>query len=251
MAEFYYSYHTAETASIASRSDFDLTLDELPGSSRRPRSIVSSIRTISPPTTPTAETLDTNRRFEPAGPPILAPDCSACGIRLDYMRYVCQTCGEGEMWKENAPDKTAFICPRVPSESSASEGSEETEYGARHSNGSQTVYRRDMRTRSGSMSTNASRGSGSRSDGEGAPHLDMEEDGMDRPNRTGSLPRGYELCAGCIEFHGIAHAKAAAKEARSKRNGVDVRRRRRAGELRHTFREKMWGPEGWMDVGKS
>lgn len=54
-------------------------------------------------------------------------------------------------------------------------------------------------------------------------------------------PRGYELCANCIEAHGIAHSKAAAKAARQ----------RRAGHIRHAFREKIWGLEGWIDVGTS
>ena len=185
---------------------------------------------------------------------MLAPDCSACGIRLDYMRYVCQTCGDGEMWKENAPGKAAFIPPRVPSDSSTSEGSEETEWAAQASNGSDTVYGEQSRSRSGSMSTSASRGSGSR-EGPGSPKhvhqddLDAGTGAMDRPQRSGSLPRGYELCVGCIEVHGIAHAKAAAKEAR-KLGGAEVSRRRRQGELRHTFREKIWGVQGWVDVGE-
>jgi len=249
--EFYYSYQSTETASIASRSEFDLPQGNFAGPSTRPLSTVSSVRTISPPSTPTGDHFGSPQRNEPLGQPILAPDCSACGIRLDYMRYVCQTCGEGQMWKENAPGKIAFVRPRISSESSASEDSEETEWGASYSTGSQTVYGVDLRSRSLSMSTSASRGSGSRSDGEGGAHLEVDEDGMDRPKRSGSLSRGYELCVGCIEVHGISHAKAAATEVRAKRNGEDIRRRRRAGELRHTYREKIWATEGWMDVGES
>ena len=158
------------------------------------------------------------------------------------------------MWKEDAPDKAAFVPPRVPSESSVSDGSEDTEAaGARGSVGSQTVYGAGMpRMRSTPISTNASRGSGSRSDDRNSPKhslTDLPENGMDRPQRSESLPRGYELCVGCIEQHGIAHSKAAAKEAKALLSGTEVRRRRRAGELWHTYREKIWSAMGWQDVG--
>lgn len=60
-------------------------------------------------------------------------------------------------------------------------------------------------------------------------------------------PRGYELCPACIEVHGIAHAKAASKAAKAERY-EESRRRRKQRVLRHTFREKIWGVEGWIDV---
>jgi hypothetical protein len=60
------------------------------------------------------------------------------------------------------------------------------------------------------------------------------------PDGFEAAPRGYELCANCIEGHGIAHSKAAARTARQ----------RRAGHIRHAFREKIWGTEGWVDVGE-
>ena len=50
---------------------------------------------------------------------------------------------------------------------------------------------------------------------------------------------GYQLCAGCIEVHGIGHARTAVAQASA------------AGrtELRHTFVEKIWSDTGWKDVG--
>ena len=64
-------------------------------------------------------------------------------------------------------------------------------------------------------------------------------------------PRGYELCAGCIEAHGIAHSKAAAKTAQAKVNGAVVGQQREQRGMRHTFREKIWASTGWVDVGES
>ena len=57
-------------------------------------------------------------------------------------------------------------------------------------------------------------------------------------------PVGYELCPQCIEHHGVMHAKAAAKLAKA----ANARGRRRIGEKRHTFSEKIWAAEGWTDV---
>lgn len=66
---------------------------------------------------------------------------------------------------------------------------------------------------------------------------------VDQPINT-----GYELCPACIEEHGIAHAKAAAKLAKLERETGAKPVRRRA---RHAFREKIWGLEGWTDIGKT
>ncbi|ORY29144.1 hypothetical protein BCR39DRAFT_532845 [Naematelia encephala] len=207
--KFYYSYQT-DSGSV---SDFDEP-DAGPSRPIYRHNSSSSTSTASPPDTPRLEA-------EPAGPPIFAPDCSACGVRLDYMRYVCLTCGEGAKWKVNAPGKEAFVPPREPSDTSHSDGSSETEWAARESSsGEGTAHA--PRSRSGSISTSASRGSLSP---------------MSPRSHAGDihdLYRGYELCPGCIEVHGLIHTKAFAKK-------------RRRG-LRHTFREKIWGPEGWVDV---
>lgn len=220
-AEFYYSYQTADTASFISTEPEEYV------QVHRPSSRASTIQTVSPPRTPT----DINHSPS-SGPPVLASDCSACGIRLDYMRYVCTTCGESDKWRENAPGKAPFLPAQNASASSIS--SEDTDNTASNgSHGSQTIYGAELRSRSSSMCTDTSALSGLAS---------YAEDEMDRPQRSGSLPRGYELCPGCVEVHGISHAKAAAKDAKKKG--------RRVSELRHAFREKIWGPEGWVDVGE-
>ena len=139
------------------------------------------------------------------------------------MRYVCEGCGEGEKWTIDAPGRASFNPPR-------SEMGESTT-----SSGSHTVSGGHSRTRSHSMTTNASRGSGSVGSPNGQ-NAELPDSDLRRP-----LPWGYELCPGCIETHGIAHAKAAAKLAR--RLGDQA-------ELRHAFREKIWSGQGWVDVGE-
>jgi len=194
---YYYSYENADTISLATRSE--VIPDQVSGlTSYRPSLRGSSLAT------PISD-------FPPE--PILAPDCSACGTRLVYMRYVCLDCGEAEMWKENEP-----------STSKAQYGNSETG----HSDGSgetAMIPSQGSRPRSESTSTHTSR----------EPLRGVN--GKDR--QVG--PVGYELCPGCIEVHGLEHARSSAIPAGSSR---------RISESRHTFREKIWGPQGWQDVGK-
>ncbi|WVO22726.1 uncharacterized protein IAS62_004060 [Cryptococcus decagattii] len=264
---YYYSYQTDVSSTTA--SDVDFTDHEIASHRHSVQSVLSSRSSPSPSHahlhTPSL------RASEQAGTPILAPDCSACGVRLDYLRYVCQTCGEGEMWMENAPGKAAFVPPTVPSESSQSDGSSDaTEFSARatsSSSGSRTVYNTGSRSRSGSISTNASRGSvqalaGSSSSPTNAsyhfgvvftpPHSPISApDDLTPSLAQRDQPRrktGYELCANCIEIHGIEHTKAAARAAKNELSGAELRKRKKTGELRHTFKERIWGAGGWDDV---
>ncbi|WWC91357.1 uncharacterized protein L201_006300 [Kwoniella dendrophila CBS 6074] len=262
---YYYSYQT-DASSHSSHSEADHN-EYGAGPSHRLSGFHSEITlSTSPPKTPHPSELpfEPVRIAEPTGPPILAPDCSACGIRLDYMRYVCQTCGEGDFWKEDALGKAAFIPPRLPSETDLSDGSssEVTEWAA----GPQTVYNLgNPRTRSSSSSTDDSSGSlQANFGGQSSPTTATYRYGNgptlpDSPtssnedlisNRSIKL-RGYELCAGCIEVHGIAHTKSAAQLARQELIHFERRRRRQTGDSRHTFREKIWAAEGWVDLDYS
>ena len=162
------------------------------------------------------------------------------------------------MWQKDAQDKAAFVPTRVPSDISLSDRySDLTEWAAQpDSAGSPTVHNFAL-PRSRTLSTNASCGS-LNSDAESAssPIGAVYRDGSgltppDSPKAVTahalrpSQMNGYELCAGCIEFHGIAHAKAATELA----NAV-MGRKRKDRELRHAFREKIWGSDGWKDIGE-
>ncbi|KLT45979.1 hypothetical protein CC85DRAFT_268587 [Cutaneotrichosporon oleaginosum] len=217
----YYLYQSADAASLYSRSD------ETSTSRGRPLSRLSeaSGTTSSLPRTPECHD-------GPHRPPMLAPDCSACGVRLDYMRYVCTTCGEGDMWTVNAV-KAPFV-PRIASEHESD--SEGTAWGmARDSASSgsdvQTVHNGLMGRADSDAASN-----GSAASPDSLQVLDIAG-----PDGFEAAPRGYELCANCIEAHGITHSKAAARAARQ----------RRVGHIRHAFREKIWSLEGWVDVDYS
>jgi hypothetical protein len=181
----------------------------------------------------------TGLAIEPGAPPILAPDCSACGVRLDYMRYVCTTCGEGDLWKENAPGRLPPARPQMGlSDTGNSGASDLTELP--EGSGSAAAY--DPRPRSRSTATRGS--------------IEAVNGGMPSPPGsptavaadTRAVQTGYELCPACIEEHGIAHAKAAGRATSISADGTGRRVHR---SPRHAFREKIWGLEGWTDIGQS
>lgn len=208
-AELYYSY--GSSGSTTSEDDYNARASYLP---------------------PRPDIPVTGLAIEPGAPPVLAPDCSACGKRLDYMRYVCVICGEGDMWKENASGKLPFVPPYLPSVTATSEGSDQNV-----SSSSSTIY--GIRPRSESTSTRASMEA--LNGMLPTPQHSPTHAPVDHTSNS-----GYELCPACIEEHGIAHAKAAAKLARSQRETGLIPVRRRG---RHAFREKIWGLEGWTDIG--
>lgn len=223
---YYYSYGNAETASLATRSDvFNDHLD--PASS----SLTRQYSAVSPPGTPLAP--------EFPAEPILAPDCSGCGVRLSYMRYTCVTCGEGEMWKENDLDKVVDGSGQSWSEAGHSDESDETHLAYRVGTHDSTRHAAS-RPRSTSTSTRASRDSMQTANGV------RHSDGETPAHRQAA---GYELCPSCIEVRGLEHSRAAGATARHNLSPEEWSRL--SGDLRHTFREKVWGPQGWQDVGES
>lgn len=162
------------------------------------------------------------------------------------MRYVCTSCGEAESWRECASDK---VSPTTPSFGDLSDVLSETTELAGPS-GPLPIFR----PRDGSHSTSASRrtvhpGDDIASSPTGAIYYSGSSSGPTPPDSPRSGPadprRGYELCTGCIETHGLMHSK----EARGKRKGGQ--KEMGPGETRHSFREMIWSNEGWVDVGGS
>ncbi|WVF65712.1 hypothetical protein IAT40_000443 [Kwoniella sp. CBS 6097] len=251
---YYYSY--TDTSSIASRSD---SVPEAGPSRLQRASGFSSNITLStsPPSTPhvSNQPFEPVRIAEPFGPPTLAPDCSACGVRLEYMRYVCVTCGENEMWQENAPNRPRFDSYDDSMDDTSSEVTELAGLESDDPFASETVYQgSNSRSRSSSTSTETSRGSLRAAIGAPTlPNVPSYEDGqrIQYPNSMGTTAcnqtRGYELCPTCVEMHGIEHTR---KYSYTSTSGVGRGRSRQHADVvnRHSFREKIWAAEGWVDV---
>ena len=146
------------------------------------------------------------------------------------------TCGEADMWKENELAKTYNGETPPSSETGHSDESVETQLPNRqheHQNASNGFG--TLRPRSVSTSTHASHDS--------TLTVNAQSPGMQ------SRKTGFELCPSCIEVHGLEHSRAASMASRHRMTPGEWARR--GGELRHTFREKVWGSQGWQDVGAS
>ncbi|OCF31344.1 hypothetical protein I317_01200 [Kwoniella heveanensis CBS 569] len=262
---YYYSY--TDSSSIASRSD--LAPGAGPSRLQRASGFSSSLTlSTSPPQTPyeSSQPFEPVRVAEPFGPPIFAPDCSACGVRLEYMRYVCLACGENEMWQENAHDKPRFLNLSDSGDGDASDGSssEATELAGTNDDdpfATETVYQGgNSRSRSSSTSTETSRGSLRAAIGApSSPATTIYKNGNrlrtiassnsinhDRNGTTiHTHAGGYELCPTCVEVHGIEHTRAQVYKSKA---SAGRHSQPADGMRRHTFREKIWAAEGWVDV---
>jgi hypothetical protein len=185
----------------------------------------------------------------PVPPPGTLTDCSECGTLLEAIRYVCSTCGEklpvdntfhlkGKS-KDSLPGAYSYP-PRlhVPPFSLSRLNSTSQTFGG----SSETLY--DSIT--GRTKPLPSVPSSSTLAVPGAPSV-----------------TGYELCSGCIESAGVHHAIEAGLASGSspalsvlaspQDTQVASQWRRAApkkGQLRHAYREKVWGHNGWEDVGK-
>lgn len=94
---------------------------------------------------------------------------------------------------------------------------------------------------------------------DGVPFRASPMESSSHPHSHGKRksPHGYELCPGCIEFHGIEHTRAMgrglsadASGNRDDGNGELVTNRRRLGTMDHTYREMIWSATGWRDISE-
>lgn len=205
-----------------------------------------------------------------AGPhPEMLTDCSNCGTFLDAIRYVCSTCGEKSpviestygkgKEKDSSPQSAYFYPPpTLPIFSSPNSSSSRTYVGS-----SESFF--DIQCHKPLPSIPS------------APSL-LSVHSMLSSSPTNSSPTkrsnfssptssqtsaGYELCSGCLESAGIHHAIEAGLSPPGSSPSIgsmspshdDPQRasqwRRAApkkGQLRHSYREKVWGHMGWEDV---
>lgn len=129
--------------------------------------------------------------------------------------------------------------------------SPETEWADQASPSGSSAGHKAARLRGGSTPTDPSRGSfGTDSGYVSSPTGAIYRSGPTPPESTLQGPvdalslrrsTGFELCPACVEVHGVSHAREAS------RGGM---RSLRGDNWRHAYREKIWGHEGWVDVGQ-
>lgn len=176
-------------------------------------------------------------------------DCSECGTLLDAIRYVCSTCGEkmpvedqistkGKERDSSSGIDFTYPPPRPPfSTSPVPSASSQTYIGS-----SETLYDPFTLRHKPLPSVPSS--------------LNLTVPGS--PSRG-----GYELCSGCVESAGVHHAieagiapgsspgiSAPASPEDAQAASQWRRAAPRKGQLRHAYKEKVWGHDGWEDVGK-
>lgn len=178
---------------------------------------------------------------EPAGPPGLAPDCSACGTRLEYMRYVCSICGQGRMWLEDGERESATM----GGSSSSGSGSMTTEWQPPQVSGSveeQIAEALESPVGSPVHGTHQELDQIISPSETVTPHSNPFTHGLGRHKSA----HGYELCPGCIEAHGVEHTRAMGSQGQGQDRSVS--KRRRLGTMNHTYRELIWSATGWRDI---
>jgi hypothetical protein len=214
--------------------------------------------------------------IEPAYPPSVAPDCSACGTRLEYMRYVCTICGPGKLHSSERGDEhehehevgtvLGFPSGRARRTSSAGESDGESTTSTKRASsvfrhplddGSES-FRSDDRGRSleevVSPLDPPGRLSNPFASGLSGPEEEMHEV-LSANGRRNKAFDGYELCPRCIEVHGIEHTRMMGMKAdrpgmSDGRNGMGGKLRR-FGAMDHTYREMIWSATGWRDISGS
>ncbi|KAJ7574428.1 hypothetical protein C8J56DRAFT_1008024 [Mycena floridula] len=179
-------------------------------------------------------------------------DCSECGLILNFIRYVCTTCGEKAPKSEASKDKgkdrfSHYSYPPKP----------------KHLSHASSVP--SLRNKHLSMVSEAPSFSSIIPD-LCCPTTPQSYDDLSKPAPRYSSSGasilgsesglGYELCAGCIESAGVTHAIEAVAPNTSPSSPEDAQRAlqwrrsapRHKGQLRHVYQEKMWGQDGWEDV---
>jgi len=185
----------------------------------------------------------------PVPPPGSLTDCSECGTLLEAIRYVCSTCGE----KLPVDDRKGKSKDSLLGAYSYLPGPRVSPFSLSHSHLNLT----SSQTLVGSSDT-------------------LHDSITGRAKPLPSIPsssslavpgapsiRGYELCNGCIESVGVHHAIEVGLSsglspgfsvlASPEDTQVASQWRRAApkkGQLRHAYREKVWGHNGWEDVGQ-
>ena len=207
-----------------------------------------------------------------SGPsPEILTDCSNCGLLLDAIKYVCSTCGEkaplkeiasaSEKGKESDSPISAFT---YPPPSHIYPPASHKLFSSPNSSSSQTYIAGSDSQRYKPLPSIPSVPS--------LPSLHSLFGGSRTQLNAPSSPishnsSGYELCSACLESVGINHAIEAGLSAPGsspilnssispvyddpQRASQWRRAAPKKGQLRHAYREKVWGHLGWEDVGMS
>lgn len=215
----------------------------------------------------------------PLLPPEQVTNCSACGVMLDSFRYVCTTCGELEPHPRNEPysppgsekgkgrDAPYIHVQHIPNQgltypplrpnASSPASSTWTLLDSSLPPRRKSFTERPLPALPSRLNTNGSSNPRSLSHSHSQDRLSIPSS-----DSTRKKPCGFELCSSCIEIVGVLHSiegstgnspmnsSPLSSSQESLQTLSELRRTapRSKGHLRHAYREKVWGRNGWKDV---
>jgi hypothetical protein len=211
--------------------------------------------------------------IEPLAPPKMVTDCSSCGTVLDSFRYVCATCGEKHPWnlQSSGGSSSSSSLPLLANGKGKSKASSTDNLADPPDVFTYPPYplspasSQDTLRQSPSSSPLSSRSSSWTILGSHEHPLSKNKPLPNLPepsSHSGSSDEaGFELCSNCIESAGVVHAENSSNStlakpvssspnptSRSSSSGSE-RTAKKKTLLRHAFTEKVWGSQGWQDVG--
>ena len=216
----------------------------------------------------------------PLDPPEEVTHCSSCDVALESFRYVCTTCGERDPYSPHSQPTyhgkgkgkdfssdgqfSKIVYPPLPSRNLTPSSSSQTLLGA---------YQIPRRTSSLPDHHHAYLSPPENPLAGRQRHL-LPQSSQDTlyapPPAENHVGHGYELCSSCIESVGVIHAlegsmmaspmaspspRSNGSQSSSEESVQTLSQLRRSaprtkGQMRHAFREKVWGRNGWKDVGE-
>lgn len=186
-------------------------------------------------------------------------DCSECGTILDNMRYICTTCGEKPAAPRAELEVMRFTAMSQSRDTLDTECPPHAyEYPPMHhrvGGPSSSTSSDTLRT---IMPGQARLGP---PNGHHHPRTKSNASSSSLVSSTTTLHPGYELCPSCVQLKGVNHSllgdgndtSPISPKISSSPQDLAVARRsapRQMGQLRHAFAEKIWGTDGWQDLGE-
>ncbi|KAI0272304.1 hypothetical protein BC834DRAFT_817427 [Gloeopeniophorella convolvens] len=266
--KYFYSY----TGSGGSESAGDLEYEARASSSQssRPRPTHSHSE-------PTLASVDNGAAIPSE---LLVPEevteCSACGRNLDSHKYICTTCGE------KIPISRTARAAAAAASSSKDQGHAFPDYEHEHHHGYYPVHTPQYEVAYPPRSHRSPTTTYAPSDSmrtlvsttkplPALPSISPTQTivGLGNGSRTTLSSSsssdssssftlvGYELCSMCLPKVGISHSVSNGLDSPSSpttpptAQELAVARRsapKRKGQLRHAFKEMVWGPDGWQDL---
>jgi hypothetical protein len=188
-------------------------------------------------------------------PELLIPDevtdCSECGNILDSLRYICTTCGDKPSLPRHELESMGNVIghPDLPGLGATHEYPPSSHRPGPSSSSSSDTLRVLLVA------------PGGRACREHQQRVPRSPSSTFSRSSTTTIRSGYELCSDCVQIKGVKHSllggtddddlpsKFGMSGSQQELSAALRSAPHQKGHLRHAFAEKLWGPDGWQDIG--